>query len=443
MQELQTQLKLNMYPNLYYLLKDLFGIDLQFFKLFNSFGFFVALCFLVAAWILTIELKRKQQKGLLSYTEEKIWVGMPASITDLAINFILGFILGFKIIGAFTIPDVLNDPPAYIFSSKGNLGIGLLLGIFFAGVKWWEKNKEKLAKPEERTIRIWAHDRVGDMLIYAAIFGFSGAKVFHNLENWGEFIKDPIDALTSFSGLTFYGGLLCAGIAIAFYAKKHKITIIHLADAFSPSLMIGYAIGRVGCHISGDGDWGILNSNYISTPTGQVVAAANELEYKKYIAHNAEFYYSQYKNLDAVRHLSVKPFWHLPDWLFAYNYPHNVISEGVRIIGCSNAQYCNQLPVPVFPTAFYEAIACTLLFVVLWLLRLRINKAGVITGIYLMLNGIERFTIEKIRVNTKYESLPFQPTQAELISSALIIAGIVVLVTVFLQKPKEEQPVIA
>lgn len=412
-----------MYPNLYYAFKDWFGVEWTFLKLINSFGFFVAICFLVAASIVTMELKRKERNGLLTYTEEKIMVGAPASFLDLILNFFIGFLFGYKIISAFVMKDVLNDPQSFILSTKGNLLFGLFGGGLFAGIKWWEKNKEKLATPEHRVIRIWPHDRVGDMVIYAAIFGFAGAKVFDNLENWDTFIKNPIESLISFSGLTFYGGLICAGLAIAFYAKKNKIKIIHLADSFVPALMLGYAIGRIGCQISGDGDWGILNSSFISSPTGQVIPASAS-DFQMQLAHNSDFYLSINKSLDAVRHASVQPFWHLPDWLFAYNFPHNVISEGVRLSGCDSLQYCSQLPIPVFPTAFYETLACTILFFILWSFRTQLKKAGQITGLYLIFNGIERFTIEKIRVNNKYESLPFQPTQAEIISTIMITAGL-------------------
>jgi len=369
-----------MYPNLYYVFKDLFGIELSALKLINSFGFFVALCFIISAWALTLEFQRKQQLGLLNFTEEKVMMGAPASLMDLFINFILGFIFGYKIIGAFIIQDALNDPQSFILSSKGNTAAGILLGLFFLGLKWYEKNKEKLAKPEERIIRIWPQDRVGDLVIYAAGFGFLGAKIFHNLENWNEFIKDPIGALISFSGLTFYGGLICAGAAIMIYSKKIKLPIVHLVDAFAPILMLGYAIGRIGCQVSGDGDWGIVN-------------------------------------------LHPKPFNWLPDWLWAYQYPHNVVGEGVAIPGCVG-QYCNQLAQPVYPTALYEVIVCSILFIVLWSVRKKIKIPGRIFGLYLILNGVERFSIERIRVNTKYEDLPLQPTQAQIISVILTLAGV-------------------
>lgn len=373
-----------MYPNLYYAFKDLFGIELSGLKLVNSFGFFVALSFIICAWVLTLELRRKQQQGLFIHTEETLIIGAPASVSELLINFLVGFIFGYKIIGAFTIPDALGDPQAFILSAKGSLPVGLLVGLLFAGMKWWEKNKQKLAKPEKRTIRIWPQDRVGDIVIYAAAFGFLGAKIFHNLENWNDFVADPIGSLVSFSGLTFYGGLICAGIAIILYARKKKISVVHLCDAMAPTMMLAYGLGRIGCQVSGDGDWGIVN-------------------------------------------LNPKPFSWLPDWMWAYTYPHNVVGEGVPIPGCTGP-YCNQLPAPVYPTALYEIIACLILFVVLWFLRKRIKVPGRIFGLYLALNGLERFFIEKIRVNTKYEQLPFQPTQAELISLVLVIAGVVLMV---------------
>ncbi|MFK5073423.1 prolipoprotein diacylglyceryl transferase family protein, partial [Klebsiella pneumoniae] len=90
--------------------------------------------------------------------------------------------------------------------------------------------------------------------------------------------------------------------------------------------------------------------------------------------------------------------------------------------GCVGEQFCNQLPFPVYPTPLYEVIVCALLFLVIWVLRKKIKIPGLLFSIYLMMNGVERFLIEKIRVNTKYD-LPFHPTQAELISLALFIGG--------------------
>ncbi len=382
-----------MYPNLFYFFKDVFNIKLPFLKVINSFGFFVALAFIAAAYILTLELKRKQKLGLLSFKEEEIIIGEPASIKELIINFMIGFIIGFKLLGVLIIKDALLDTQAFIFSSKGSIGAGLIVALFFAGLRWWEKNKQKLSKPEKRSIRIWPSDRVGDIVIYAAIFGFIGAKIFDNLENPARFFANPIESLLSASGFTFYGGLICAAVAIYFYCKKNNIPFIHLCDATAPGLMLAYSVGRIGCQVSGDGDWGIIN-------------------------------------------LNPKPFSFLPDWMWAYQYPHNVNGEGIPIANCDWGQYCNMLAHPVYPTPFYEIIMAFILFIFLWMIRKKITTPGVLFGIYLMVNAIERFFIEKIRVNNTYNIFGFHPTQAEIISTFLFIGG---LIMVYILKRKAKK----
>ena len=414
-----------MYPNLYYAFKDLFGVEATGLRFINSFGFFVALAFILSAVVLTRELRRKESEGLLAAEDVKIEVGKPAGIGELLTNFLLGFLFGFKILGLFLSDSPLrDDPQQFIFSAEGSWPAGLILGLLFAGFRWREKNKQKLSKPEERTIRIWPHDRVGDIVIYAALFGFLGAKLFHNFENWNEFVADPIQALLSFSGLTFYGGLILAALAIFWYARRHHIGLRHLCDAAAPALMIGYAVGRIGCQVSGDGDWGILNSAYITTQDSKV-ELTDSTRFKAALNTYANYYDGQFNisNPAEAPHKSVKaPSW-LPDWTVAYAYPHNVIGEGAPIEGCSG-QYCNHLPIPVFPTAFYETVVCTLLFFLLWAVRKKLLIPGTMFALYLIVNGFERFFIEKIRVNTKYDIFGFHPTQAEIISSLMILTGI-------------------
>lgn len=417
-----------MYPNLYYAFKDLFGVEWTALRFFNSFGFFVALAFLAGAYVLTQELRRKERLGLMHASDSKIVVGRGATITELLLNFVLGFLLGYKIIGLFFSDQAATaDPQSFIFSSEGHMPAGLILGLIFAGVKYWEKNKQKLSKPEERTVRIWPHDRVGDLVILAAVFGFLGAKIFHNLENWNEFWNDPVAALLSFSGLTFYGGLICATIAIIYYARKHKIAVRHLADAIGPTLMLAYAIGRIGCQVSGDGDWGIINSAYISTPEGKV-ERVDTARFNQALKSYSSVYMNQsgYTSESQIQHEpTVAPSW-LPDWIVAFNFPHNVINEGVPLQNCEG-EYCKQLPLPVYPTAFYETIMCLLLTAFLFAVRSKLHIPGAVFAIYLFVNGLERFLIEKIRVNTQYDILGFHPTQAELISSFLMLTGILLL----------------
>ena len=413
-----------MYPNLYYLFKDAFGWNLPAFKIVNTFGFCVAISFLIAAWLLVKELKRKQAAGYFTYKETNIIVGKPAGIVDLLINFFLGFILGYKLLGIFIIKGALNDPQEFIFSSLGSFPAGVLLGLFFAGLKWWEKNKSKLATPEKRTIRIWPSDRVGDITIISAVFGFAGAKIFDNLENWNRFVQDPIGNLFSPSGLTFYGGLIVASLALLYYFRKNKISFINVADAAAPSLMFAYGWGRMGCQVAGDGDWGIINSAFISNADGTVQLAGSDSSFTQTLTANAHYYINQFGDLGAVQHKAVKPFLGLPDWLFAYTYPHNVNNEGIPLFGCTWDNYCNHLPMPVFPTPIYEIVTCLILFFILWSLRKKIITSGRMFAVYLMLNGVERFLIEHIRVNTQYHFLGINTTQAEIISLGLIVSGV-------------------
>ena len=371
-----------MYPNLYFAFKDLFGVEWTFLRFVNSFGFFVAIAFILAAIVLAAELKRKSSEGLLQPTDMQVMVGQPATISELVLNFLLGFLLGFKILALFIMDSsATEDPQAFIFSPIGSWPAGIILGLLFAGLKWYEKNKQKLPKPEKRTVRIWPQDRVGEITILALVFGLVGAKMFDIFENWSDFLKHPSSYLLSPSGLTFYGGLICAAIAIWVYAKKHNIGFWHLNDAAAPALMLAYALGRIGCQVSGDGDWGIANHK-------------------------------------------PKPFSWLPDWMWAYKYPHNVNEVDTPIPGCVG-KYCYELKEAAYPTPFYETLVCLVLFAILWSLRKKLKTPGTLFALYLIFNGIERFFVEKIRVNTRLNIFGFQPTQAEVISTLLFLGGIV------------------
>ena len=426
-----------MYPNLYYVFKDWFGVEWKALSFLNTFGLMVALGFLVGAWLLSLELKRKEKQGLLHPLEENIVIGKPASFSELFSNGLIGFIFGYKFLGLFiSKPDDIS-PQEFIFSSQGSIVGGLILALVIAGVKWNEKNRQKLKEPESRVIRIWPHDRVGDIVVLGLIFGIFGAKLFDNLEHWDDFWAHPIQSLFSQSGLAFYGGLIVASIAIIWYSVKKKITIKYLVDAAAPSLIIAYAIGRIGCQISGDGDWGIYNSAYISDNLGNV-SVANNNEFENNLKLNSTYYLKgsvndgdrmsyvtdrTYPTLKDVPHKSIIAPSFLPVWLFAYSYPQNVNIDGI-IIPKITDPHNRVLPQPVFPTPLYETIICSLIFLILWIRRKKIKTPLMMFGIYLLLNGIERLFIEKLRVNRFYNILGFQSTQAQFIAILLIIGGL-------------------
>lgn len=281
---------------------------------------------------------------------------------------------------------------------------------------------KKIRKENNEVIfeTVFPHQQVGTIVVLALIGGLIGAKVFNALETWDDFLSDPWGNLFSGGGLTFYGGLIFAGVIIVYYTKKNKIDLRQFLDAISPCLMLAYGVGRFGCHLSGDGDWGIMNSAYTSLPDGSLKPGSiNDFEQaimsSGYFSHSASIATST-KNL----YIPV-PQW-LPDWTLASNFRHNVINEGEMISGCTG-NHCSVLPVSVFPTSLYEGIICILLFIILWRLRKRFKVPLHLFGLYLLLNGLERFLIEKIKVNYRYDWGYIHPTQSEIISVVLIMLG--------------------
>src|SRR5579871_6313798 len=121
-----------MYPSLYYLFADLFGIHIEFLKMIQTFGFFMAISFLVASYVVTKELKRKEKQGLLSSFIEKVWKGKPAKPADLVFSFIGAFLVGYKVVYVATnFSSFVNDTQGFILSMKGNLVAGLIAGAAY------------------------------------------------------------------------------------------------------------------------------------------------------------------------------------------------------------------------------------------------------------------------------------------------------------------------
>ena len=370
-----------MYPGLSDILNDFFGT--HFTSSFPpTFGTLVALSFLLGAWTLGLELSRKEKSGLLIPLKKSIITGLPANASELFWNGLFGFLLGYKIIYAFLNTDeFFKNPQQIILSLKGNWIAGLLIGGIFVWLKYREKEKEKLAAPKLIEQTIYPHQMLSEITMAAAIGGLIGAKIFHLLEYWDDFTADPFGMFFSGSGLTMYGGLIVGTIAVLWYGKKNNIPPIHLCDAAAPGLMLAYGTGRIGCQLAGDGDWGIVNTH----PKPSILNF-------------------------------------LPDWVWSFRYPNNVINEGIPIEGCTG-HHCYQLAEGVFPTPLYESITCILLFFVLWSMRKKILSPGVLFSWYLLFNGIERFLVESIRVNSKYHLAGLEFSQAQLISLILILIG--------------------
>lgn len=246
---------------------------------------------------------------------------------------------------------------------------------------------EKDRKGRPRKKEVPPYELIGTLTILAAVVGIPGAKLFHILENFDAFLAAPGQMIFSTGGLTMYGGLIIATLFLAWYVQHRGIYRWDFFDAVGPGLMAAYGIGRIGCHLAGDGDWGIPAD------------------------------------------MALKPDW-LPTWLWAETYPNNILNVTLADPG-------------VYPTPIYEFVASIILAGILWGLRKHPFRAGWLFSLYLIFNGIERFFIEKIRVNVEMNMFGITFTQAELISVLLIIAGIVGLVLTWKRtdKRKHDPPV--
>jgi phosphatidylglycerol:prolipoprotein diacylglycerol transferase len=286
----------------------------------------------------------------------------------------------------YVLRDWFNvDSP--FFKAINSLGLFVVLSFFAAA---WALTKELKRKEgdgdfdyelKKLKIKILPSNTVPLATVAAAVAGIIGAKIFGISEYWNSFLQHPFEYFFSANGFIFYGGLTVASVTLWFYYKSKNINTIKMADAIAPGLMPAYAIGRIGCHVAGDGDWGIVN---------------------------------QY----------AKPFAWVPDWLWAYDYPHNISKAGVYIPGCDWGEYCYRLQPAVYPTPLYETIIVFILFAILWSLRKRFKMAGRLSAVYLLFISTERFFIEIIRINPRYNFFGLSLTQAQIISLTFFVGGV-------------------
>ena len=99
-----------------------------------------------------------------------------------------------------------------------------------------------------------------NMILLIGIAGLAGSKLYHLLEQPREFLQHPFSLFFSSSGFAWFGALLGGLLVIVLYARHYHIHILTLLDACSPGAAIGYGVGRIGCLLSGDGDYGIPTS---------------------------------------------------------------------------------------------------------------------------------------------------------------------------------------
>ncbi len=246
-----------------------------------------------------------------------------------------------------------------------------------------------------------------EMIVLSVISGIVGAKILFLIENFSDFLKAPLEMAFSAGGLTWYGGFILAFLVLFLYAKRKKLLIFKVMDAVAPALALGYGIGRIGCHLAGDGDYGIPTN----LPWGTIYA--NGTLKPSYALKN---YFERF-----------------PDLAEKYNY----YEKASKIIGEDKFGYITEFDtyIKLHPTPIYEFLIMLMIFLFLWYYRKKVKFSGQLFALYLIFASIERFFIEFIRLNPP---LLLGLTEAQVISILLFIVG---LFMYFKLKPKDKREI--
>jgi phosphatidylglycerol:prolipoprotein diacylglycerol transferase len=243
-------------------------------------------------------------------------------------------------------------------------GYGLMLAIGFIVGSYLLVNEFKRRKLDPNL--------ANNITIVALIAGIVGSKILYLFENFNSFLADPLGMIFNPGGLTFYGGFILATYSIYVYSKVKNISFFTICDAIAPSLAIGYGIGRLGCHLAGDGDYGFPTT----LPWG-----------------------TDYSNGTYPPSIAFRDF---PE--ITSKFPGDIVPNNI----------------PCHPTPVYEFILCALIFWFLWSIRKKTTPVGKLFSVYLILVGCERFLIEFLRPNPRI-FLIF--SEAQMIALLLIAFG--------------------
>ena len=274
------------------------------------------------------------------------------------------------------IPTLFEIP---IFGGIPIHSFGLMLALSFLTTSYVLKKLFKQAN--------YPPDLSDQVILVAAIAGLAGSKLYYLLfEAFDRFVKHPVDMIFSGAGLTWYGGFVLAMISIIYLIRKNKLPVLRSIDMISVPLPLGYGIGRIGCHLAGDGDYG--------KPWDGIFAT----DYSKGIVPPSQAFYGSE---------------------IAKDYPNGIVPDHTL---------CH-------PTPMYETVMSVIIFFILWMTTNKKLPAGFQISLYFMLGGLQRFAIEFLRINPK---VAFGLSGAQLISIALIAIGGVWMIRAFKNQDQTE-----
>ncbi len=298
------------------------------------------------------------------------------------------------------IPVLFQIGPFKVYSYGLMLGIGFLLGSFILAR---ELKRKKLDPNMASTITV-----------LAVIFGIAGAKILFLLEEWKYFVNDPMGMAFSPGGLTWYGGFILALSAVIIYVRRKKVPLMKVLDGLGIALILAYGVARLGCHFSGDGDYG----------------------YPTHLPWGTLYYNGTYKPTRALAdyfsaHPEERAAWHYDELsarIAGRDPQGNPYTEFDKVTPCH-------------PTPVYEMLLGIIGFGILWYLRKKPYPDGKIFMIYLMLSSVFRFSVEFLRLNPR---LLFGLSEAQLVSIPLFFAGLLVMLYLDRkQRQQEAQPATA
>lgn len=242
---------------------------------------------------------------------------------------------------------------------------GLMMALAFL-TGGWVLSRELGRKGENPEVA-W------DVVMYAAVGGILGAKLYYMILHWPETAADPLGAILSRSGLVWYGGFIAAALLIAWRVSRLKLSIPRVADAAAPALALAYGVGRIGCFLVGDDYGGPSTLPWaVAFPNGAPPSTAGNL--RNY---------------------------------FGVSVPDSIPDSMV---------------LTVHPTQIYEVLMAIVIFAILWRLRTRFTRPGLLFATYLALAGVERFIVEIFRAKDDRFLGPL--TVAQSISILLIVVAV-------------------